>query len=287
MSDALLNIDHVGFGVRNLPAAAQRFRQLGFTLTTYSEHTKRGLDGKPVPAGSGQYSAMFESGYIELLGISDPSAKHFLADRIGRYTGLHHLLFGVDDPDAASRALRHRGVLAGEPTDWERPVAQPDGTNALARFRFFALPMESTPEGLVAAVRQLTPDVVRPTGTLKHANTAVALAGVVILSANPPELAKRYTVYLNLAPVPVGGGFVFTLPSRQELCIVGEDELRELFPGVITPAPNCLMACVLRVKDLGVARERIGASGATLRPWAQGFWVDGGLALGGVLAFAA
>lgn len=278
-------IDHVGFGVRELGAAAHRLRQLGFTLTPFAEHTKRAPDGRLMPAGSGQHSVMFEQGYIELLGITDPGAQHILAPRIARFVGIHHLLFDVESADLASIRLRARGVAAEDAKDWERPVQHGNLTRT-ARFSFFSLPPETTPEGLVGFVQQRTPDVIRPPACLDHGNGAIGLAGVVICASDTSAVVRRYERYLEQTAIRAGDGFVFGLPQNQELCIVSPATLVTMFGEVDQPAGQYIAACVVRVRNLDHARTVISNAGVIPREWAEGFWVEGGRSVGGIIAFA-
>lgn len=279
------SIDHLGFGVRNLAAAAQRMRHLGFTLTSYAEHTRTDERGRLVNAGSAQYSAMLAHGYLAVLGIADTSARHPVADRIGHYTGLHHLQFGVTDAARARGELDERGVFTSDIVEWERPVMT-GGVTRMARFRYFAVSPAETPEGVVGFVEQLTPEVLRPAHLLEHRNRARGLAGVVICAARPGDVALRYRNYLNRYPEVIGSGFVFSLPSGQEVCILDEDGMEAMLPGYIAPAPTCLAAGVVQVDDVVAAREVIVKTGTRVKGWAHGVWMEGGLALGGALAFA-
>jgi len=285
VSGDIQNIDHLGFGVRNLAAAAQRMRHLGFTLTSYAEHTRTDERGRLVNAGSAQYSAIFGRGHLEILGITDASAGHPLADRIASYTGLHHLLFGVENAERARLELDERGVFTSDIVEWERPVMS-GGVTRAARFRYFAVSSAETPEGVVGFVEQLTPEVLRPTHFLEHRNRARGLAGVVICAARPGDVALRYRNYLNRYPEVIGSGFVFSLPSGQEVCILDEEGMEAMLPGYVPPAPTCLAAGVLQVDDVVAAREVIVKTGTRVKGWAHGVWMEGGLALGGVMALA-
>ncbi len=278
-------IDHVGFGVRELGAAAHRLRQLGFTLTPFAEHTKRAPDGRLQPAGSGQHSVMFERDYIELLGITDPNAQHILAPRIARYVGMHHLLFNVESAELASIKLRARGVAAEDAKEWERPVTHGNLTRT-ARFSYFAVPPETTPEGLVGFVQHFTPDVIRPAGCMEHGNGAIGLAGVVICANDTAAVVRRYERYLEQPAIRAGDGFVLSMAKDQELCIVSPATLTSMFGELDQPSSQYIAACVVRVRNLDHARQVVSSAGVIPREWAEGFWVEGGRAVGGVIAFA-
>ena len=63
-ADYIAGIDHTLVGVKDLEAARQLWQTLGFTVTPRGRH---------IGWGTGNYCIMFESGYIELLGVVQPT----------------------------------------------------------------------------------------------------------------------------------------------------------------------------------------------------------------------
>ncbi len=84
------------------------YERLGFRLTPLSRQSGRlRADGPVVPWGTANRCAMLRRGYIELLGILDPTLPangldHFLA----RYAGMHILALGIADETATLARLR-------------------------------------------------------------------------------------------------------------------------------------------------------------------------------------
>src|SRR3546814_9908741 len=75
----LRGVDHVLVGVRNLEAARDTYRRLGFTVSPRGRH---------IGWGTANYCIMFPGDYIELLGIVDATQftnnlNRFLASREG------------------------------------------------------------------------------------------------------------------------------------------------------------------------------------------------------------
>ena len=69
-----LDLDHVGIAVANLDAGLETFQRLGFNLTSRSHHKGSRVPGGPIePWGSANHCAMLEQGYLEVLGVTDPS----------------------------------------------------------------------------------------------------------------------------------------------------------------------------------------------------------------------
>jgi len=63
-ASAITGIDHTLVGVRDLEAARAAWDKIGFRLTPRGRH---------IGWGTGNYCIMLEQGYIELLGILDPT----------------------------------------------------------------------------------------------------------------------------------------------------------------------------------------------------------------------
>ena len=74
MTDLSLELDHVGLAINNLEVGRQAYEKLGFTLTSRSIHSgSREPGGSVEPFGSGNHCAMFEKGYFEVMGLTDPN----------------------------------------------------------------------------------------------------------------------------------------------------------------------------------------------------------------------
>src|SRR3546814_17141381 len=115
----LRGVDHVLVGVRNLEAARDTYRRLGFTVSPRGRH---------IGWGTANYCILFPGDYIELLGIVDATQftnnlNRFLESR----AGLLGVAFARDDVALAGRALRPAGIQPGAERDRTRPMEDPDG----------------------------------------------------------------------------------------------------------------------------------------------------------------
>jgi catechol 2,3-dioxygenase-like lactoylglutathione lyase family enzyme len=172
-----IDLDHVGLIVPDLESARALFEQLGFTATPRADHTRTDAQGRVVSAGSSQQSLMFESGYVELMQITDRSAGHPLSAAIDERYGLHILALGVRDAAAWHERCRQQGLPTSPLMDWSRPVATAE-CQGLARFRFFDTPWQPRDPSYLCWVQHLTPELIRPPALLRHAHGACALLGV-------------------------------------------------------------------------------------------------------------
>src|SRR5256885_16015969 len=75
-------LDHVAHFVPEMDAAAAALERCGFRLTPFTAQTNR-VDGKPVPAGTGNRCAMLRQGYVEILTpVPTPSGDTELARQL-------------------------------------------------------------------------------------------------------------------------------------------------------------------------------------------------------------
>src|SRR4029077_322213 len=84
-------LDHVAHFVPEMETAAALLERCGFCLTPFTAQTNR-VDGKAVPAGTGNRCAMLRQGYVEILtAVATPSGDTDLArqlrERIADHVG--------------------------------------------------------------------------------------------------------------------------------------------------------------------------------------------------------
>src|SRR5207247_9581514 len=127
--DNVIGIDHAVVVVRDLDQAAENWKRLGFTVSPRGTHSAK--------MGSGNFTIMLDPDYIELLGVlveteHNAPTRAFL-DRSGE--GIERIAFTAVDSAAGAEEIRARGYQPLGPTDFERPVTMPDGSQSAARSR--------------------------------------------------------------------------------------------------------------------------------------------------------
>ena len=167
----VIGVDHAVVVVRDLDKAADNWRSLGFTVSPRGTHSAK--------MGSGNYTIMFDPDYMELLGVlveteHNAPTRAFL-DRSGE--GIERIAFTALDSAAGAEEIRARGYEPLGPTDFERPVTMPDGSQSAARFRIFQWPLSEAPAGLrIFACQHKTRETVWIPELMKHANGAKRLS---------------------------------------------------------------------------------------------------------------
>jgi hypothetical protein len=199
MSSGITSLDHIAVMVTDLVAAGVAYERLGFSLTPVSPHSGALSAGGPAePWGTANRCAMFRRGYLELMGVVDPTLyDNHVPEFIARYEGIHILAFGCDDAAVTADALAAAGFGATGVHALARTLDTPEG-ECLAKFNLVRLPPDETPEGRVLAIEHLTPKYLWQDRYLDHPNGAVALTELVVCVEDVDEAARRYARYFGI-----------------------------------------------------------------------------------------
>jgi catechol 2,3-dioxygenase-like lactoylglutathione lyase family enzyme len=272
MRQHINGIDHVVIVVRDLDAARDAFRKMGFTVTPRGHHT----------LGSQNHCVMFGHDYIELLwspeGTPHPSRQYYTEfARAG--AGLAAIALKTDNARGAYTEMLWAGFAPSDPVDFSRPVEVPEGKRD-ARFRVSMAARGSTPGGQMFVVEHLTRDLVWRPEYQRHANGATEIAAVAIVADDVAATARPYErLFARQAESIAEGLKVHT--GQASLAFVTARSLAAKLPNVrISTRPAPLMAALfVRVanRDAAEAALKAGGLGPARMP-------DGSVALGADVA---
>lgn len=195
MTDAIRGIDHAIIGVRDLDAARAQFERLGFTAAPLGNH---------VGKATANHCIMFADSYLELLGINEPEhldtlgLGEFLA---ARGEGLVKIALGTPDADAARADIEAQGFSPTGPDDLARPLD--DRPGAMVRFRNLQIPEAETGGLGTFLCGHKTPELMRPPGSMDHANGARNLAAAAAVVDDVGAVAGPW---VRLLGRPADGG---------------------------------------------------------------------------------
>jgi hypothetical protein len=216
---ARVELDHVGAIVRDLSAGAIRWERMGFRLTPVSRQQGR-LPGRDdsAPWATANRCAIFERGYLELIGIVDPTAfnpwEHFLA----KADGIHLLALRVQSADAAWPALSVRRALLGalDPPVQRMRKLDVDGVERTMGFRNIFSRDAACAEGRYIVIEHQTPEYLWQPGFLQHANGAIGLDAVYVCAdaSGNDGVLSRLAALTGAVPQADGqGGAVLIAPE--------------------------------------------------------------------------
>ncbi len=256
----VIGIDHAVVVVRDLDKAAENWRRLGFTVSPRGTHSAK--------MGSGNTTIMLDPDYMELLGVlveteHNAPTRAFLAKR---GEGIERIAFTAVDSAAGAEEIRAHGYEPLGPTDFERPVTMPNGSQSAARFRIFQWPLSEAPGGLrIFACQHKTREAVWIPELMKHANGAKRLKHALVVSSEPAKDAAHLARMIDrdVEAEPDGAAAVPSGSDRADFIFLTKDQLGRRYPEVsLAGLPERGGAgLVLATSDLAGAEKAVGSSG--------------------------
>ena len=256
MSPPITGIDHLLIGVRDLEAARDGYRRLGFTCTPRGSH---------IGWGTANYCIMLADDYIELIGVVDRTKETNGLDAfLERREGLEGVAFASADDDGGYAALQAAGIAAAPPRDLARNLELPEGA-VQPRFKLVHLPSEATPHVPAFICQHLTPEMVRRPEWLTHGNGATGIRAVTVVVDDPPALAHAYTRLLGHGATTRTDEMLTVRCGRAALIFARPDDLAELYPESVSrddaPAAPYIAGMTVAVTDVAEAARVIAANG--------------------------
>jgi hypothetical protein len=256
----IIGVDHAVVVVRDLDKAAVNWKQLGFTVSPRGTHSAK--------MGTGNYTIMLNEDYIELLGVLNET-EHNAPSRAllaRRGEGIERIAFTTLDAAAGSEEIRARDYVPLGPTDFERPVTMPDGTQSAAKFRTFQWPIEEAPAGMrIFACQHKTRETVWIPELQRHANAAKRLLHVLAVSPEPAKEAAHLAHMTDraISTEPDGAVTVASGPDRADFVFLTRDQLGRRYPGVsLAGIPERGGAgLVLATGDIAAVEQAVGKAG--------------------------
>lgn len=261
----ILGLDHVVVTVRDLDAAAEQWRGLGFTVSPRGTHSPH--------LGTGNYTIMFGEDYLELLGVLTPTDQNApTRDYLAKREGLERAAFTTDEAAAGAAELKARGLAPLGPVHFGRPVDLPGGGTGEARFNVFRWPLDQNPGGLrIFACQHLTRETVWIPELQNHANGAASIVRVEVLAEDPQAAAAHLS---NLIEEPMrqdGDGWLVPSGGRRAYFLFYDAAgFAARYPDAVREggASEGAAAVVLATGDIAGAKAALGgkavAHGAAL-----------------------
>jgi hypothetical protein len=223
-------IDHLVHAVRDLDAAADLYRRLGFTVGAENLH----------PWGTHNHMVQFPGCFLELLAVIEPEklGSEPIAALFGtfnrlflkRQEGLSFLMLESRDAAADAAEFRTIGIGVSDALHFEREAMKPDGSKVKVGFSVaFTRDSHASDVGF-AVCQQHFPENFWAPAFQKHPNSTTGIAGAVLVAENPSDLH----IFLS--------------------AFVGERELQATSSGVVAPTPRG----EIRVMDPAAFRLHFG-----------------------------
>ena len=254
----IVGIDHAVVIVKELDRAAENWKHLGFTVSPRGTHSAH--------MGTGNYTIMLDPDYIELLGVLAPT-EHNAPTRtlLEKREGIERVAFTASDAAAGADEIRARGLSPTGPTDFERPVAMPDGTKSAAKFRTFHWPVAEAPAGMrIFACQHKTRETVWIPELMQHANGAKRLRQVLLVAPEPAKEAAHLARLIDGQTRNETDGAI-ALPSagsdRADFVFLSREQLARRYAGIsLAGLPERGAAGLVIAADVGKAEKALGSA---------------------------
>lgn len=257
-------LDHVAHFVRDPQAAGRALARAGFAPTPVSIQVAPDPEGTPRPTGTGNVTAMFSRGYIEVLfKTADTPLGRELEAALARHGGVHLAAFSVADAAAAHRRLASVGFRMQPLVHMQRPV-DTGGAPGIAAFTLARLEPGQMPEGRIQILTHRTEAMVWQPRWLSHPNGAVALTSITIVVADVDEAAGRFARFTGREAMPSPLGQTIELDRGRVQLMTAEAFTRTL-PDVPIPSLPFIGAYAIRVASLAVTRDMLERAGLRTR----------------------
>ncbi len=205
-------LDHIVHAVRDLDAAADFYRRLGFTVGARNRH----------PWGTHNYIVQFPGVFIELLTLAEPDKLGddgfsrlfgaYTGDFLTRGEGLSLLILQSGDATADAANFHAAGIAASAVMRFEREGKRPDGSPVKLGFSLAFAEDKAAPDIHFATCQQHYPESFWNPAFQKHANSATGITGVVVTAAEPERHRSFFAAFTGAAAAAAEGGFSIATP---------------------------------------------------------------------------
>ena len=264
-------LDHVGHFVREAEAASEALRRAGFAPTPVSIQSDRDPStGGLIPTGTGNVTAMFARGYVEVVfKTSDsPLVREFDA-ALARRPGLHLAAFSAADADAARRRLAAADFPLRDLVRMQRPVKTEAGPD-LAAFTIVRVQASTMPEGRIQILTHHTEHTVWQPHWLAQPNSVCDLIDVVIAVADVEEAAQRFARFTGRPATSTEGGGALIQLDRGGIYLLSQRRAAEKLPEVPVTSLPFMIGYALGVQSLAAAEEAVDRADLEWRAFENG-----------------
>jgi hypothetical protein len=282
-------LDHIVHAVRDLDAAADLYRRLGFTVGARNRH----------PWGTHNHIVQLPGFFIEVLAIAEPGKVGgdafatlfgaFNRTFIERHEGLSFLILESVDAGADAADFRAAGIAASDAVHFEREGKQPDGGEVTVGFSLAFARDATAPDIGFATCQQHQPQNFRNAEFQHHPNTAVGVAGAVLVAENPTDHHIFLSAFTGERELQATSSGVMAPTPRGDIQIMDPAAYRSHFglaPPELTRGAR-LAALRLKIRDRDALTAALGAGGIEFSFHMGAVIVAGETAMGATLVFTA
>lgn len=222
-------LDHIVHAVRDLDAAADFYRRLGFTVGARNRHAW----------GTHNHLIQLPGFFIEVLAVVEPeklTGEGFAAlfgtfNRVflKRHQGLSFMMLESHDAVADAAQFKADKIAVSDALRFEREGKRPDGSAVKVGFTLAFARDAGAPEIGFAVCQQHYPENFWTPAFQQHANTASAVAGAVLVAENPTDHHIFLSAFTGERELHAGSGAVTAPTPRGDIKIMDPAAYRTRF----------------------------------------------------------
>lgn len=282
-------LDHIVHAVRDLDAAAEFYRRLGFTVGARNRH----------PWGTHNYLVQLPGFFIEILTFAEPDKlggdgfsinfgarnRDFLKSR----QGFSFLMLESVDAGADAKAFEAAGIAASEALTFTREGRRPDGSPVTVGFSLTFARDAMSPDAGFATCLQHNPELFWNAALQSHDNGVTAVAGVVLVAENPTDHHIFLSAFSGDRGIHASSAGVSAHTPRGDIQIIDPTAFRDRY-GVALEAQGQgarLAALRLGVGDDAALEAALRAAGVAAAKRGSVTVVGPDIAFGATLIFEA
>jgi hypothetical protein len=254
-------LDHLAHFVPDVEAATRALTRVGFAPTPVSIQVNPDpAGGTPRLTGTGNVTAMFANGYIEVLfKTADTPLVAEMETAMARYRGVHLAAFAVADAAGARRRLAGNGFRMRPLVDMQRPV-ETGAAPGTAKFTLARLESGEMQEGRIQMLTHHTEHLVWQPRWMSHPNGAHALTRILIVVVDVDEAAQRYARFTGRTATRAPFGQRIEL-DRGCVDLLTADGFRQALAEIPIPSLPFMGAYELKVRSLAGLRDLFKRAG--------------------------
>lgn len=262
-------LDHVAHFVRGAEAARRALGRAGFAPTPPSIQVNPDVAVGTQLTGTGNVTAMFARGYIEVLfKTADTVLGREFDAALARYAGIHLAAFAVADAQRAHQRLAASDFRVRPLVKMQRPVETEAGDD-IAAFTIARVEPDVMPEGRIQMLTHHTEAAVWQPRWLAHPNTAIGLIDVVIAVEDVEEAAARFSRFTDRGATLLPGAALVRL-DRGGIYLIAHDRAAEKLPEVPVTTLPYILGYAVRVQSLAAAEAAVASADLEWRAFEGG-----------------
>lgn len=254
-------LDHIVHAVRDLDAAAELYRRLGFTVGARNRH----------PWGTHNHIVQMPGFFIEVLTLGEPDKLGddgfsrlfgaFNRDFLARGEGYSLLVLETNDAKGDEAAFRRAGIAQSVMMRFEREGKRPDGSSVKVAFSLVFAANRYAPDNHFCVCQQHYPENFWNPAFQNHENGTKGVAGIVITSPQPDDHARFMSAYTGLDDLRSNPSGLVADTPRGRISVTTPSAYRDTFGITAPPVTQGARIAALRLAVDNIAATRAAVAG--------------------------